>query len=428
MKCLICNNENQNKICDVCIKNKTINEIIEKLRNIENIEYDEYREIINNVASNYDTPFKEYCLIMSNVRKYYRVPKINQNYLLENAYVCLESELISNKDKNIIKTLLLDTYYKNYLFENAESIAETLKDEMLDELSLYALGDYYMITRRYDIAESLLENAIMICHDETTMNYLTDKLVDCTERKKGRLNGGKAEYMPSSNENKRKYRAFMKTLNKEVELPVEREQAPEKITKSNYPLPVELTTSGFKTFVAFDIETTGIDHTKDSITEIAAIRVVDGQIIESQKFIFQELVHPYKVKIPENVEKITGITNEMVYTAREVWEVFKDFASFIKDDVLVGYNCMAFDSKFLTRAGRLSNIVIKNQYFDVMKYVKKFDRVLNYDSKSLTNISNILGITNPNAHRALSDSITTAKVYLKLLEMEEKIKKKKNYE
>ena len=54
--------------------------------------------------------------------------------MLDNAYVCLESDLISNKDKNIIKTLLLDTYYKNYLFENAESIAETLKDEMLDEL------------------------------------------------------------------------------------------------------------------------------------------------------------------------------------------------------------------------------------------------------------------------------------------------------
>ena len=51
MKCLVCNKENQNKICDVCIKNKTINEIVEKLRNIENIEYDEYREIINNVAN-----------------------------------------------------------------------------------------------------------------------------------------------------------------------------------------------------------------------------------------------------------------------------------------------------------------------------------------------------------------------------------------
>lgn len=423
MKCIICNNENDNKICINCIKNNNINEIIQKVREIENIEYEEYREIINGIANNYETPLKEYCIIMSNIKKYYRVPKINQNYLLENAYVCLESDLIGNKEKNIIKTLLLETYYKNYLFDNAESIAEDLKDEMLDELSLYTLGDYYMITRRYDIAESLLENAIMICHDESTMNFLTDKLVDCNERRKGRLNGGKAEYMPASNENKKKYKEFMKTLNKEIDVVI-REKAPEKISKNDYPMPIERTQPGFKTFVAFDIESTGIDHTKDSITEIAAIRVVDGEIIESQKFIFQELVHPYKVKIPENVEKITGITNEMVYTAREVWEVFKDFASFVKDDILVGYNCMTFDSKFLRRAGRLSNIVIKNEYFDVMKYVKNFERELNYDSKTLTNISNLLGIQNPNAHRALSDSITTAKVYLRLLELDE-LKKKK---
>lgn len=205
MKCLICNKENNNKVCNDCINKLSINEIIERIRNIENLEYEEYREIINNVANTYQTPLKEYCMIMSNVRKYYRIPKINQEYLLENAFVCLESDLISNKDKNVINTLLLDTYYKNYLFDNAESIAENLKGEMLDELSLYALGDYYTITRRYDIAENYLENAIMICHDESTMKYITDKLIECQERRKGRLNGGRAEYMPSSQENKEKY-------------------------------------------------------------------------------------------------------------------------------------------------------------------------------------------------------------------------------
>ncbi len=423
MKCLICNKENNNKVCNDCINKLSINEIIERIRSIENLEYEEYREIINNVANTYQTPFKEYCMIMSNVRKYYRIPKINQEYLLENAFVCLESDLISNKDKNVINTLLLDTYYKNYLFDNAESMAENLKGEMLDELSLYALGDYYTITRRYDIAENYLENAVMLCHDESTMKYITDKLIECQERRKGRLNGGRAEYMPSSPENKEKYIEFMKTINIEIEKPVSRAKAPDKISNDDYPLPVELKESGFKTFVAFDLETTGIDHTKDSITEIAAIRVVNGEIVESKELIFQELVHPYKKRIPENVEKITGITNEMVHKCREVWEVFKDFSEFIGDDILVGYNCMSFDSKFLRRAGRLSNKIIKNKYFDVMNYVKKFESVLHYENKTLSCISNLLGITNPNAHRALADSVTTAKVYLKLLELEETNKK-----
>ena len=423
MKCLICNKENNNKVCNDCINKLSINEIIERIRNIENLEYEEYREIINNVANTYQTPLKEYCMIMSNVRKYYRIPKINQEYLLENAFVCLESDLISNKDKNVINTLLLDTYYKNYLFDNAESIAENLKGEMLDELSLYALGDYYTITRRYDIAENYLENAIMICHDESTMKYITDKLIECQERRKGRLNGGRAEYMPSSQENKEKYIEFMKTINIEIEKTVSRTKVPDKISNDDYPLPIELKESGFKSFVAFDLETTGIDHTKDSITEIAAIRVVNGEIVESKEFIFQELVHPYKKRIPENVEKITGITNEMVHKCREVWEVFKDFSEFIGDDILVGYNCMSFDSKFLRRAGRLSNKIITNKYFDVMNYVKKFESVLHYENKTLSCISNLLGITNPNAHRALADSVTTAKVYLKLLELEETNKK-----
>lgn len=423
MKCLICNKENNNKVCNDCINKLSINEIIERIRNIENLEYEEYREIINNVANTYQTPLKEYCMIMSNVRKYYRIPKINQEYLLENAFVCLESDLISNKDKNVINTLLLDTYYKNYLFDNAESIAENLKGEMLDELSLYALGDYYTITRRYDIAENYLENAIMICHDESTMKYITDKLIECQERRKGRLNGGRAEYMPSSQENKEKYIEFMKTINIEIEKTVSRTKVPDKISNDDYPLPIELKESGFKSFVAFDLETTGIDHTKDSITEIAAIRVVNGEIVESKEFIFQELVHPYKKRIPENVEKITGITNEMVHKCREVWEVFKDFSEFIGDDILVGYNCMSFDSKFLRRAGRLSNKIITNKYFDVMNYVKKFESVLHYENKTLSCISGLLGITNPNAHRALADSVTTAKVYLKLLELEETNKK-----
>lgn len=423
MKCLICNKENNNKVCNDCINKLSINEIIERIRNIENLEYEEYREIINNVANTYQTPLKEYCMIMSNVRKYYRIPKINQEYLLENAFVCLESDLISNKDKNVINTLLLDTYYKNYLFDNAESIAENLKGEMLDELSLYPLGDYYTITRRYDIAENYLENAIMICHDESTMKYITDKLIECQERRKGRLNGGRAEYMPSSQENKEKYIEFMKTINIEIEKTVSRTKVPDKISNDDYPLPIELKESGFKSFVAFDLETTGIDHTKDSITEIAAIRVVNGEIVESKEFIFQELVHPYKKRIPENVEKITGITNEMVHKCREVWEVFKDFSEFIGDDILVGYNCMSFDSKFLRRAGRLSNKIITNKYFDVMNYVKKFESVLHYENKTLSCISGLLGITNPNAHRALADSVTTAKVYLKLLELEETNKK-----
>lgn len=196
-----------------------------------------------------------------------------------------------------------------------------------------------------------------------------------------------------------------------------------KIPIEEYPKPKEICNAGFKTFVAFDVETTGLDSTRDSMIELAAIKVIDGKIVNSKDFIFQELIHPYKKRIPEYIEGMTGITNDMVHNAREMWDVFTDFYEFSKDYIWVGYNCMSFDSKFLARAGRYSNIKIYNEFFDVMKYAYKFKEKLNYTGNkiSLNSIADIFEIENPNAHRSLSDAITTAKVYMKLLEMDDEI-------
>ena len=150
------------------------------------------------------------------------------------------------------------------------------------------------------------------------------------------------------------------------------------------------------------------------------IKVVNGEIVEKKDFIFQELVKPYKKKIPKNVEELTGITNKMVAECRNIWEVFPDFVKFIENNVLVGYNCMTFDSKFLVRAGRLSNLIINNQYFDVMHLVKKYKKSLDTENMTLVQVGKALGIENPQAHRALADAITTAKVYLKILELNRK--------
>ena len=81
---------------------------------------------------------------------------------------------------------------------------------------------------------------------------------------------------------------------------------------------------------------------------------------------------------------------------------------------------MKFDSRFLVRAGRYSNIIMQNPQFDVMKYADGFRNKLGItDEKlSLEILSKKLGIENPEAHRALADSITTARVYLRLKEMD----------
>lgn len=104
-----------------------------------------------------------------------------------------------------------------------------------------------------------------------------------------------------------------------------------------------------------------------------------------------------------------------------MWEVTPDFLKFVGDSILVGYNCIAFDGKFLIRAGRYSNIIIKNMYFDVMRYSDNFKDQLGIDRSkkcSLEKLAKALEIENPKAHRALADAITTAKVFLKLKEMD----------
>ena len=143
------------------------------------------------------------------------------------------------------------------------------------------------------------------------------------------------------------------------------------------------------------------------------MKIVNGEIIEIEKFKFQELVHPYgkPKKISEEVIEITCITNEMVSDARTVQEVFNDFAEFIGDFVLVGYNNKKFDSAMLRRAGRYANVVIHNKQFDLLPVAKEMTDLA--DAK-LNTVANYFGIENPRVHRAYADAITTAILYMEI--------------
>ena len=65
-------------------------------------------------------------------------------------------------------------------------------------------------------------------------------------------------------------------------------------------------------------------------------------------------------------------------------------------------------------------MIINNQYFDVMHLVKKYKKSLDTENMTLVQVGKALGIENPQAHRALADAITTAKIYLKIIELNKK--------
>ena len=106
----------------------------------------------------------------------------------------------------------------------------------------------------------------------------------------------------------------------------------------------------------------------------------------------------------------------MVKDARQIYDVFNDFADFVGDRVLVGYNSRKFDSGFLVRAGRYARRIERFRHFDVLNEAEKYSKNNNLENAKPETVGQSLGIVNPEAHRALSDAITTAKVYLELKE------------
>jgi DNA polymerase III epsilon subunit family exonuclease len=96
------------------------------------------------------------------------------------------------------------------------------------------------------------------------------------------------------------------------------------------------------TFTVIDLETTGLNPKRNSITEITAIHYVNGEA----KDIFSTLVQP-KEAIPFEVESLTGISNEMVATAPPLMMVLNDLLAFMgATPTIVGHN-VSFDIGFL---------------------------------------------------------------------------------
>ena len=65
------------------------------------------------------------------------------------------------------------------------------------------------------------------------------------------------------------------------------------------------------TYVAIDLETTGLDPKKEKIIEIGAVKVVDGQVAEE----FSTLVDPRRL-LEERISELTGITDDDVRRRR----------------------------------------------------------------------------------------------------------------
>lgn len=149
-------------------------------------------------------------------------------------------------------------------------------------------------------------------------------------------------------------------------------------------------------YVVVDIETTGLDPQSNEIIEISALKYEQNVLIDS----YHTLVHPNE-SISAFITGLTGITNEMVKNAPDISECIHDFYSFVKNEVIVGYN-INFDLNFLYDNLKVcTNEILSNNYLDVLLLTRRVYPSLS--SHRQTAVAEYLGINIQGSHRAEKD-------------------------
>ncbi|MBR4960871.1 MAG: PolC-type DNA polymerase III [Clostridia bacterium] len=155
--------------------------------------------------------------------------------------------------------------------------------------------------------------------------------------------------------------------------------------------------------VVFDIETTGLSAVSCKITEIGAVRIQGGKVLER----FNMLVNPGE-PIPKNIVELTGITDEMVANEPGIEVVLPKFFEFVGDKLLIAHNA-AFDTGFIRQAAENLGLPFTNPYLDTLA----MSRYMNPDLKNhkLDTLAKHYDLGDFNHHRACDDAEMLAQIY-----------------
>ena len=157
-------------------------------------------------------------------------------------------------------------------------------------------------------------------------------------------------------------------------------------------------------WVAFDLETTGLDAQKDAIIEIGAVKFQGGRTLDT----FETFVNPQR-RISPFISNLTGIRQRDLDRADTIERVAASFIAFLGASPLIAHNA-DFDLGFLRSSGiELTNPVVDT--YD-LAYVVRPDA----PSYSLENMAQRLELPHSRPHRALDDAIAAKMLFLSLLE------------
>lgn len=160
------------------------------------------------------------------------------------------------------------------------------------------------------------------------------------------------------------------------------------------------------TYLAIDLEMTGLNVKTDRILEIGALRMEDGKPVGE----FSALINPH-CTIPEAITQLTGITQEIANGGEELSNVLPRFLDFTEDLPLLGHN-LSFDYSFLKQACVNAGLPFERAGIDTLKLARRY--LPGEQKKKLTELRTLFGIDTGTVHRAVSDAYAAALVYERL--------------
>ena len=163
-------------------------------------------------------------------------------------------------------------------------------------------------------------------------------------------------------------------------------------------------------YCVIDFETTGLAPGDSEVIEFAAVRVEYGE----PGLNLASLCRP-NGPISAQITAITGITYEMTAGHPSFDELLPMFLDFVGDDTVVAHN-IGFDKGFLDAYCRGAGIEFAPRTLCTLALARKYLPKL--PNHKLGTVAAHLRIKNESAHRALGDAMTTAKVLVKLLELD----------
>ncbi len=161
-------------------------------------------------------------------------------------------------------------------------------------------------------------------------------------------------------------------------------------------------------FTVIDFETNGKWNDAVEVIEFAAVKVAGGEIDSN-------LASLCRASDPLSgfITNLTGITDSMIWDKPAFGEFLEGFLSYIGDDIVVAHNA-PFDVGILLGYCRKAGIRYRPQVLDTVTNSRRL--FPDFPNHKLGTLGEIMGLFDGDAHRALADSLATARLLLKMFE------------